>query len=324
MANSLLDKIGRAKVLVVGDAMLDRYWYGAVERISPEAPVPVVAVAKSEERPGGAANVACNVAALGARCALLSVSGDDNAADILHRLVGAAGIECNLQRDKLVNTTVKLRVISRNQQLIRIDFETHVSKDTCAGLLQTYLALLPQFDAVVVSDYGKGGLGHVQEIIRAARAARIPVIVDPKGDDYSAYRGANLITPNRKEFEQVAGRFYDNDDLQRKAAAMIAALDLEGVLVTRSEEGMSLFERNGRLLHVPARAREVYDVTGAGDTVVAMIGAAFAVKGRLEEAVQLANIAAGIGVGKLGAVAISRAEIEQELAHLSGDAVKGS
>ncbi len=319
MLINLLDKIAQARVLVIGDAMLDRYWYGGVERISPEAPVPVVAVAKSEERPGGAANVACNVTAIGAQCALIAPSGDDSAAESLERLVRAAGIDCVLARDKLVNTTVKLRVVSRNQQLIRIDFETQVSKDTRTRLLETYLELLPKFDVVIVSDYGKGGMAHVQEMIQAARARGLPVVIDPKGDDYTAYRGATLITPNRKEFEQVAGRFRDDADLERKAAAMLDSVDLDGVLVTRSEEGMSLIDRTGRKLHVPAQAREVYDVTGAGDTVIAMIGAAYAVKGDIEEAMQLANIAAGIGVGRQGAVAVTRADIEHEIMHYLED-----
>lgn len=302
-----------ARVLVVGDAMLDRYWYGGVERISPEAPVPVVAVGRAEERPGGAANVACNVAALGATCALISPSGDDQAADMLERLLGEAKVACHLQRDKLVNTTVKLRVVSRNQQLIRIDFETQVSKDGRAQVLERFVGLLPRFDAVIVSDYGKGGLGHIQDMIHAARKRGVPVLVDPKGDDYSGYRGATLVTPNRKEFEQVAGRFQDNDDLERRARKLIEGLELEGLLVTRSEEGMSLFERDGKRSHIPARAREVYDVTGAGDTVIATVGTAYAVKSAATDAVHLANIAAGIVVGKLGAVAVSREELEKEL-----------
>lgn len=301
------------RVLVVGDAMLDRYWYGGVDRISPEAPVPVVAVGRSEERPGGAANVACNVASLGAKCALISPSGDDQAADMLERLLGDARVECHLQRDKLVNTTVKLRVVSRNQQLIRIDFETQVSKDGRAQILERFLGMLPQFDAVIVSDYGKGGLGHVQEMIRAARERRIPLLVDPKGDDYSGYRGATLITPNRKEFEQIAGRFRDNEDLEKRALGLIQELELDGLLVTRSEEGMSLFQRDGGKAHIPTRAREVYDVTGAGDTVIATVGTAYAAKAAASDAVQLANIAAGIVVGHLGAVAINRAELKKEL-----------
>ena len=293
--------------------MLDRYWYGGVERISPEAPVPVVAVGRAEERPGGAANVARNVAGLGSRCALVSASGDDAAADSLEKLVRAAGIECSLVRDALVNTTVKLRVISRNQQLIRIDFETQASKDTRRRLLDAFLARLPEVDAVVVSDYGKGGLGHVQEMIRAARARGLPVLVDPKGDDYEPYRGATLITPNRKEFEHAAGRARDEAELERKAQAMLDALALDGLLVTRSEEGMSLFRKGAPALHVPAQAREVYDVTGAGDTVIGVLGAAFAVGAPVEDAVRIANLAAGIVVGKLGAAAVSPEEIRREL-----------
>ena len=318
MLSQLLEKITRARVLVVGDAMLDRYWYGEVERISPEAPVPVVAVSRADERPGGAANVARSVRALGAQCAILSISGDDREADSLERLLGADGVRCRLFRDRLLNTTVKLRVISRHQQLLRIDFDSPVSKDARVQLLDDYLKHLSEYDAVIVSDYGKGGLGYIQEMIQAARAASRPVVVDPKGDDYSGYRGASLITPNRKEFEQVAGRFRDNAELERKAARMAEELELEGVLVTRGEEGMSLIERDGRVLHIPARAREVFDVTGAGDTVISAIGCAWAVGGELADALHLANIAAGIVVGKLGAATASPAEIMHELSLQEG------
>jgi len=314
----LLEKITRARVLVVGDAMLDRYWYGDVERISPEAPVPVVAVARADERPGGAANVARSVRALGAACAMLSISGDDREADSLERLLAEDGIRCRLHRDRLLNTIVKLRVISRHQQLLRIDFDSPVSKDARVQLLDDYLEHLSEHDAVIVSDYGKGGLGYIQEMIHAARAASRPVVVDPKGDDYSGYRGASLITPNRKEFEHVAGRFRDNAELERKAARMAEELELEGVLVTRGEEGMSLIERDGRVLHIPARAREVFDVTGAGDTVIAAIGCAWAVGSELADALSLANIAAGIVVGKLGAATASPAEIMHELSLQEG------
>jgi len=293
--------------------MLDRYWYGGVERISPEAPVPVIAVTKADERPGGAANVARNVRALGARCSLLSISGDDADATTLERLLGEDKIECSLYRDKLVNTTVKLRVISRNQQLIRIDFESPASKDSRVKLLDGYLAHLGEHDVVIVSDYGKGGLGYIQEMVTAARAAGVPVVVDPKGDDYSGYRGATLITPNRKEFEQVAGRFRDNEELERKAADLVSLLDLGGLLVTRGEEGMSLIERSGRKIHMSAHAREVYDVTGAGDSVIACIGCAYAAGGALEDALTLANVAAGIVVGKLGAAVATPDEILREL-----------
>jgi len=313
MLPQLLDKIRGCRVLVVGDAMLDRYWHGGVERISPEAPVPVVAVTRADERPGGAANVARNVSALGARCRLFSITGDDTEADTLERLLCAEQIECTLHRDKLISTTVKLRVISRNQQLLRVDFESPASKDARVKLLDNYLAHVGEYSAVIVSDYGKGGLGYVQEMITAARSAGVPVVVDPKGDDYSGYRGATLVTPNRKEFEQVGGRFRDNAELERKAAAIVAALDLGGVLVTRGEEGMSLIERGGRVLHLSAHAREVYDVTGAGDSVIASIGCAYAVGGALEDALQLANIAAGIVVGKLGAAVATPEEILHEL-----------
>jgi rfaE bifunctional protein kinase chain/domain len=314
MIPALLEKIARARVLVVGDTMLDRYWYGSVERISPEAPVPVVNIKQSDERPGGAANVAKNVRALGASCALFAISGDDREADRLGELLEHDGIRCVLARDKLLNTTVKLRVVSRNQQLLRIDFEAPASKDARVKLLDAYLAQVKDYDLVLVSDYGKGGVGYVQEMIQAARNAGRPVLVDPKGEDYSGYRGATLITPNRKEFEQVAGSFRDNEQLVQKARAMVEDLDLTGVLVTRSEEGMSLIERDGRVLHMPARAREVFDVTGAGDTVIAAIGCAYAVHGELTDALHLANVAAGIVVGKFGAATATPQEILHELA----------
>ena len=310
---TVLSRMARAHVTVVGDVMLDRYWYGGVERISPEAPVPVVAINRSEERPGGAANVARNIAGLGAQCDLVALCGDDPAADSLQALLTECRVGHGLIRDPLVNTTVKLRVVSRNQQLIRIDFETQATPDGCRGLLSAYKALLPHTAAVVVSDYGKGGLGHVQEIVSAGRKAGLPVIVDPKGDDYSAYAGATLITPNRKEFEQVAGRFRDEHELERKARALIVDWDLGALLVTRSEEGMTLFEKDGPRTHVAARAQEVYDVTGAGDTVIAMIGAALSVRASFVEAIHIANAAAGIVVGHLGAVAVPLAELKASL-----------
>lgn len=300
--------------------MLDRYWYGDVERISPEAPVPVVAVTGKNDLPGGAANVARSVRALGAQCTLFSISGDDSEADSLEQLLDKEGIHYRLERDKLLNTTVKLRVISRHlhQQMLRIDFDCPASKDARVKLLDNYLKHLAEYDAVIISDYGKGGLGYIQEMIQAARAASRPVVVDPKGDDYSGYRGANLITPNRKEFEQVAGRFSDNADLERRATQLIQGLDLGGILVTRGEKGMSLVQKGGRALHIPARAREVFDVTGAGDTVIAAIGCAWAVGSGLEDAMHLANVAAGIVVGKQGAATASPAEIMHELSTQEG------
>jgi rfaE bifunctional protein kinase chain/domain len=234
--------------------------------------------------------------------------------------LGEADIRCRLERDKLLNTTVKLRVISKHlhQQMLRIDFDCPASKDARVKLLDGYLKHLPEYDAVIISDYGKGGLGYIQEMIQAARAASRPVVIDPKGDDYSGYRGASLITPNRKEFEQVAGRFRDNADLERRATKLIQDLDLGGILVTRGEDGMSLVQRDGKELHIKARAREVFDVTGAGDTVIAAIGCAWAVGSGLEDAVHLANITAGIVVGKQGAATASPAEIMHEVGSKEG------
>lgn len=316
MLQQLLQKIRSAKVLVVGDAMLDRYWYGDVERISPEAPVPVAVIRSAKELLGGAANVARNVSVLGAHADLLSITGDDGEADTLEKLLRADNIGSLLCRDKLLNTIVKLRVVSRHlhQQLLRIDFESPPSKDSRVALLDSYLKQLTEHRAVIISDYGKGGLGNIREMIEAARAKGVHVVVDPKGSDYSGYRGATLITPNRKEFELVAGRFHDNHDLEQKALAMADSLDLAGVLVTRGEDGMSLVRRGMKPIHMPARAREVFDVTGAGDTVIAAIGCAYAAGGEIEDAVQLANVAAGIVVGKLGAATATPEEIMHEAA----------
>lgn len=312
MIPGLIEKIAQARVLVVGDAMLDRYWYGGVERISPEAPVPVVAVTGVEERPGGAANVASNVTALGAHCTLMAVTGDDADADCLATMLESKGIQTRLLRDKLVNTTVKLRVISQQQQLIRIDFEAPTSKDARNKMLNGYLSRLNEFDVVILSDYGKGGLGDIQEMIHAAREKNVPLVIDPKGDDYEPYKGATLITPNRKEFERVAGRYQDEDELVDKARGLVERLELEAILVTRSEEGMSLISRSGNVVHMPARAREVFDVTGAGDTVIATIAAAYAAGGEPADALHLANIAAGIVVGKLGSATATPEEIIRE------------
>ena len=309
----LLNKISEGRVLVVGDSMLDRYWYGAVDRISPEAPVPVVGVNDTDERLGGAANVARNVAALGARCTLLSITGDDQAADALDKLLAAARVEGLLCRDKLLNTTVKLRVISQHQQLIRLDFESPASKDARVQLLERFLDRLPEYDVVILSDYAKGGLGHLTEMIHSARRHKIPILVDPKGADYSGYLQADLITPNRKEFEQVVGPYTDVEDLVVRARKLADELQLGGVLVTRGEEGMSLVPREGDPVHMPARAREVFDVTGAGDTVIATIASVYAVGGAHRDALQLANVAAGIVVGKLGAATATPEEIRQEL-----------
>ena len=300
--------VASARVLVVGDVMLDRYWFGDVERISPEAPVPVVRVTRMEERPGGAANVARNVAALGASATLLSVTGADEAGATLERLLAHDGVRTSFHRDAALPTTVKLRVISRQQQLLRIDFETPPSHEVLATKLADYERLVAQCDVVVLSDYGKGGLAHIATMIERARGAGIRVMVDPEGEDWARYRGATLITPNRNEFRQVAGRWSDESDMARRAQALRAELDLEALLVTRSEGGMTLYTAEGAM-HTPAQAREVFDVSGAGDTVIATIGVLLAAGADAATAVRLANQAAGVVVGKLGTAVVTPDEL---------------
>ncbi len=308
-----LPSFEQARVLVVGDVMLDRYWFGDVSRISPEAPVPVLKVSKVEERPGGAANVARNIAELGAQCTLLSVVGADEAGDCLQRLLTAQGrVEALLQRDESISTIVKLRAVARQQQLLRIDFETQPSHEVLQAKLADFRRKLPECDVVLLSDYGKGGLTHIAEMIRLARAVGKPVLVDPKGDDYERYRGATLLTPNRSEFRDVAGGWKDEAELEAKAQKLRGALGLEALLVTRSEEGMSLF-RDGDALHEPTRAREVYDVSGAGDTVIATLAVMLASGADMVEAVRIANRAAGVVVGKLGTAVVSREEIVEDM-----------
>ena len=308
----MLPDFKNARILVVGDVMLDRYWFGEVSRISPEAPVPVVHVSKTEERPGGAANVARNAAALGAQVLLLSVAGQDEAGDSLARLLEKENVNVVLHRDAALNTTIKLRVIGRQQQLLRIDFETTPGHEVLLNKLNDFERMLCDADVVILSDYGKGGLKHIVQMIDLARAAGKPVLVDPKGEDYRRYRGATLLTPNRSEFRQVAGGWHNDDELAQKAEALRRELDLNALLVTRSEEGMTLY-RAGEALHEPARAREVYDVSGAGDTVIATLGAMLAVGADYREAVHVANVAAGIVVGKLGTAVVSREELANQL-----------
>lgn len=300
--------MGAARVLVVGDVMLDRYWFGEVERISPEAPVPVVRVARTEVRLGGAANVALNVHSLGARARLLGVIGDDEAGRQLNALLESNGIQAGLIVDADSPTTVKLRVIGRQQQLLRIDFEQPPAESTLAGKLGAVREALADAGVLVLSDYGKGALADVAGMIAAARALGRRVIVDPKGDDYGRYRGATVLTPNRSELREVVGRWRDEQDLSRRAQALRAELELGALLLTRSEEGMSLFTEEGDW-HVGAAAREVFDVSGAGDTVVAVLAAALAAGAGLREAVALANRAGGIVVGKLGTATVTAEEL---------------
>lgn len=306
--NPTLAQIATARVLVVGDVMLDRYWYGAVDRISPEAPVPVVRIAREEERSGGAANVAYNVVTLGAQASLLTVVGDDEASHKLEQLVANTGIRTHFGRDADLKTTVKLRVIGRQQQLIRLDFENTPKNEILAGQTATFDHLLPDHDAVLFSDYGKGGLAHVTDMIASARLLGRPILIDPKGSDYDRYRYATIITPNRAELQQVIGSWRDEDDLRTKAHNLRQQLDIGTLLLTRSEEGMSLFDAEGEL-HVSAQAREVFDVTGAGDTVIATMAALVAAGLSLREAMPLANRAGGLVVGKFGTATVSYQEL---------------
>jgi rfaE bifunctional protein kinase chain/domain len=300
--------VAAARVLVVGDVMLDRYWFGEVERISPEAPVPVVRIARHEERPGGAANVARNAAALGAQVTLVSVVGDDEAGKTLERLLAGDKVRTSFHRDAAVPTTVKLRVIGRQQQLLRIDFETTPSHEVLATKLADYERTLPDFDVVVLSDYGKGGLAHIERMIELARARGAPVLVDPKGEDFLRYRGATMLTPNRAEFRQVVGSWRSEAEFATKAQTMRAELAVQALLITRSEEGMSLFTDAGAL-HIPAQAREVYDVSGAGDTVIATLGVLLGARADVASAVRIANQAASIVVGKLGTAVVHPDEL---------------
>ena len=298
----------QSRVLVVGDVMLDRYWFGDVHRISPEAPVPVVKVEKSDERLGGAANVARNAAALGAQTTLLSVVGDDEAGQTIKRLLEASGIHTSLHVDTAFKTTVKLRVIGRQQQLLRIDFEETPSHEVLTGKLEEFKRLLAESDVVILSDYGKGGLTHIASMIEAAHAAGKKILVDPKGEDYARYAGATLLTPNRGELKQVVGGWTSESELITKAQNLRIQLGLEALLLTRSEEGMTLFTQSGAL-NMKAEAREVFDVSGAGDTVIATLAVLLGGGVALTEAAALANQAGGIVVGKLGTAVVTPEEL---------------
>ncbi|HET7201688.1 MAG TPA: D-glycero-beta-D-manno-heptose-7-phosphate kinase [Burkholderiales bacterium] len=307
MKPEVFSELHRARILVVGDVMLDRYWYGDVSRISPEAPVPVVRIEtkRTKEVPGGAANVAANAAALGASVALLSVVGDDEPGRKLAQLVAEKRVETNLHRDRSIDTTVKLRVIGgRQQQMLRIDFETAPSHEVLLGKLDDYRRMIVDRDVVILSDYGKGGLTHIAQMIEIARGEKKTVLVDPKGDDYSKYVGATVMTPNRSELREVMGAWKDDRELEAKAQALRERLGLRALLVTLGADGMTLFQA-GSARHEPARERhEVIDVSGAGDTVIATLAVMLGVGTPLEEAMVVANVAAGIKVLKFGTAVV--------------------
>ncbi|MGB9428849.1 MAG: bifunctional D-glycero-beta-D-manno-heptose-7-phosphate kinase/D-glycero-beta-D-manno-heptose 1-phosphate adenylyltransferase HldE [Gammaproteobacteria bacterium] len=307
--NIRIPPFDKVRVLVAGDLMLDRYWFGATGRISPEAPVPVVHVRQTEERPGGAGNVAANLASLGAQCTVLGITGDDAVADALAASMEKRGVRCKFTRLKNAATITKLRVLSRHQQLIRLDFEETFGRSVTAPLLPDFKRELAHCDIAVLSDYGKGSLAAVQELIAAARAAGKPVLVDPKSHDFSIYKGATAITPNLAELEAVVGECPDEATLVAKGEKLRNELKLHALLVTRGEQGMTLLESGRPPLHLPTQALEVSDVTGAGDTVIALLAAGLGAKLAFPDAAALANFAAGLVVAKLGAATLTPAEL---------------
>ncbi|MGB9098672.1 bifunctional D-glycero-beta-D-manno-heptose-7-phosphate kinase/D-glycero-beta-D-manno-heptose 1-phosphate adenylyltransferase HldE [Erwinia sp.] len=308
-----LPDFNRAGVLVVGDVMLDRYWYGPTSRISPEAPVPVVKVDNVEERPGGAANVAMNIASLGAGSRLVGLTGIDDAARALDASLSGVNVQCDFVAVATHPTITKLRVLSRNQQLIRLDFEEGFEGVDPEPLHERIRQGLPKAGALVLSDYAKGALASVETIIQIAREANVPVLVDPKGTDFERYRGATILTPNLSEFEAVVGKCKDEAEIVERGMELMAKFDLSALLVTRSENGMTLLQPGKKPFHLPTQAQEVYDVTGAGDTVIGVLAAALAAGNTLEESCFLANAAAGVVVGKLGTSTVSPVELENAI-----------
>ena len=296
-------------VLVMGDLMLDRYWHGDTSRISPEAPVPVVLVGEAEERPGGAGNVALNIAALGGKATVLGLTGKDEACEALRESLQSAGVTCEFEQLANCATVTKLRVLSRHQQLIRLDFEDGFEGADHAGLLKRFEKSLPSAGVVILSDYGKGTLRDIQSFIRIARAAGKPVLIDPKGSDFEKYRGATLVTPNTSEFEAVVGRCKSDQELVDKGMQLLEQVDLEALLITRSERGMTLLQKGQKPYHLPTHAKEVFDVTGAGDTVISTLAAALAAGQSFQAATALSNLAAGVVVSKLGTATASVPEL---------------
>jgi D-beta-D-heptose 7-phosphate kinase/D-beta-D-heptose 1-phosphate adenosyltransferase len=310
MKNTELPDFSTASVLVIGDVMLDRYWFGDAGRISPEAPVPVVTIKQMDDRPGGAGNVALNIAALGAKVTLIGIAGNDEAARILSAQLNATGVNTQIQNIANIPTISKLRVISRHQQLIRLDFEETFPAFNPEDLLNAFKKALAETDLVILSDYSKGTLQKPKQFIDLARAANIPVLVDPKGTDFGVYHGATLLTPNLKEFEAVVGPCKTEKDIIQKAQVLLKDHDISALLLTRGERGMTLLQRNQDEMHLPARAREVFDVTGAGDTVIAVLGSALAAGSTLPNAVVLASLAASLVVAKLGAATVTPPELQ--------------
>ena len=312
----------RARVLVIGDCMLDRYWSGGTSRISPEAPVPVVHVQASEERPGGAANVALNIATLGAKATLMGYIGQDETGQSLERLLQSKGVNTHFITLPNNPTITKLRVLSRNQQLLRLDFEQGFVGQDHSQLLDNVGAVLAEHDVVIISDYRKGTLERARELIQLAKAAGKAVVVDPKSTEFMDYQGATVITPNLSEFSAAAGSWKTEEELIQKGRALMQRCELDNLLITRSEQGMTLLSGNQAPVNLPTRAREVFDVTGAGDTVVAVLAAAMATGLPIDQSMALANLAAGIVVAKVGTATVTVAELHKAL-HAHPTARKG-
>lgn len=318
----ILPNYNESGVLIIGDVMLDRYWYGPTGRISPEAPVPVVKVDNNEERPGGAANVAMNIASLGGHAHIIGLTGEDEPAQVLTDTLSALNVSCDFVALPDYPTVTKLRVLSRGQQLIRLDFEETFENIDPALIRERMIKALPNVGAVVLSDYAKGALDNVQELIQLARSAQVPVFIDPKGANFERYRGATLLTPNMAEFELVAGKVRSEEDLVNKGLKLIEDFDFEALLITRSEHGMTLLRRDQEPFHLPTQAKEVFDVTGAGDTVISVLAASVSAGKALDEACALANAAAGVVVGKLGTSTVSTIELAEAI-HGSKDSDYG-
>ncbi len=309
----VLPEYEQSNVLVVGDIMLDRYWYGPTGRISPEAPVPVVKIENNEERPGGAANVAMNISALGGKAQLVGLTGTDEPASVLNNTLTNLGVSCHFIPLDNYPTITKLRVMSRSQQLIRLDFEDKFENVDESLVLNKVDSAMSSAKAMILSDYAKGSLEHAQAMIQKARAKNIPVFIDPKGADFERYRGATLLTPNMLEFETVVGQVSNEEELIEKGLTLIEQFDFTALLVTRSEHGMTLLQRDQEPLHLPTQAREVFDVTGAGDTVISVLAASVAAGKSLGEACAIANAAAGVVVGKLGTSTLSTIELAEAI-----------
>jgi D-beta-D-heptose 7-phosphate kinase/D-beta-D-heptose 1-phosphate adenosyltransferase len=301
-----------ARIIVIGDVMLDRYWSGQATRISPEAPVPVVKVKSIEDRIGGAANVALNIAKLGGQVTLLGVIGDDAEGEIVQRLLEAEGVVCDFVVEKSLRSICKLRVMAQHQQLIRLDFEDTPIQFDQAALQSALIRHLPKHDVVVFSDYGKGTLVEVSSFIAAAKQAGVKTLVDPKGIDYQPYAEADLITPNLSELKAVVGACHDEQELIEKGRALLAQNKIPTLLLTRGEAGMTLIEAD-QVHSIPAKAKDVFDVTGAGDTVIAVMALCVSLELPLMEAMYLANLAGGIVVGKLGTSTVSLQELTRAM-----------